>query len=160
MLLKPLKLSIRSSTAIAIRGPCSPSRASGLLIGIAGEGLVSGSSFALLISTRMTPFLQEGMLDYNWRFSVYNCIRSNLNHDCEWAHFTQAKKSHEREGPDSISFAGKNWSAENQNAQFFSMGRLNGVDCTVICRVAMGPVVYGVDGQAMYIAAIDGVEAM
>lgn len=100
------------------------------------------------------------MLDYNLRPPAYNYIRSNPDHDCEWAHFTQAKKSHKRERPDSMCFAGKNWSAGNENAQFFTMGRLNDIDCTAVCRVAMGPIVYGVDGQAMYIAPVEGTEVL
>ncbi|KAF5227881.1 hypothetical protein FAUST_11478 [Fusarium austroamericanum] len=92
--------------------------------------------------------------------SCRNCIRYNPGHECEWAHFTQAKKSLEREGPDSISFAGKNWATENRNAQYFSMGRLNSVDCTVICRVAMGPIVYDTDGRALSIAPTEETQAM
>ncbi|CAG1989591.1 unnamed protein product [Fusarium graminearum] len=92
--------------------------------------------------------------------SCRNCIKSNPGHKCEWAHFTQAKKSLEREGPGSISFAGKNWATENRNAQFFSMGRLNSVDCTVICRVAMGPIIYDTDGRALSIALTEETQAM
>lgn len=40
------------------------------------------------------------------------------------------------------------------------MGRLNGVDCTVVCRIAMRPIIYDVDGHALEIAVIDGCEAM
>ncbi|UZP36469.1 hypothetical protein NXS19_004285 [Fusarium pseudograminearum] len=159
MLSKLWKLSMRSSTAIAIRGPCQPSPSSGPLVITAGEGLVSGSSFALLISTKRR-YLPRSHVGLQCAAPAYNYIRSNPDHDCEWAHFTQAKKSHKRERPDSMCFAGKNWSAGNENAQFFTMGRLNDIDCTAVCRVAMGPIVYGVDGQAMYIAPVEGTEVL
>ncbi|KAL4724502.1 hypothetical protein ACLX1H_007943 [Fusarium chlamydosporum] len=89
------------------------------------------------------------------RSACTNCIRSNPDQHCEWAQFTQGQKRHEREGPDSITFAGKNWALENRNASHFTPGRLNSVDCTRVCHIAMHPIVFDEQGHALRIVDPD-----
>ncbi|KAG8677845.1 hypothetical protein FPOAC1_003873 [Fusarium poae] len=85
------------------------------------------------------------------RGACTNCIRTNPTHECEWATFPQAQKRHEREGPDEITFAGENWASENENADYYTLPRLNSRDCIAIGRIAMPPILFDDQGRALRI---------